>query len=279
MGVGSNDVRSRRGIRVIFFALAVSSTVAVADPCADSAMFDPVELSYTNGPIAGARRTCARDELTFGLHALAVIRVEEFYGKLVGAGVLSGGFALDEETELFAALEVVRYQQVIRSLSASNFNLGHLALGGTRRIHTGDRRALAWTAHATLPTALGLYDRTVTFALDTGVSGTTRIDRDLELHGYLGGRGTIGAGAGPAQPKGQLILDAGAAYRIQSWLAIAVDLEGAAGERAVLDHAALGVGLRFAAGDRFRIDVSAKAPLAGDERALASAYAGVAYWD
>lgn len=261
-------------------AWVISSTVAIApDPCADSAMFDPVALSYSAGPIGSVRRSCLRDELAFGLNALAVIRVEEFYGKLVGAGVLSGSWTIDGETELFAALEVVRYQQLIRSLSASHFNLGHLALGATRTIFSGDRGRLAWTAHTTLPTAIGLYDRTVTFALDTGLSGATRLERDLSLHGYFGVRGTIGAGAGPAQPKGQLLLDAGAAYRIQSWLAIAVDLEGAAGERAVLDHAALGVGLRFAVGDRLRVDLSAKAPLAGDERALASAYAGVAYWD
>lgn len=259
---------------IALLILAMSSTVA----CDDSAMFDPVAVPFNDAPFASVRRACQRDEYSFGVNAPIIPRPKEFYGNIRLSGILSGSTTVLEDTELFAELEVIRYQQVIASLSASYLGLGHLALGATERALTGDGWELAATAHATLPTAIGLYSRTYPLALDAGATGTTRISDALELHAYAGGRGTIGVGAGPADPRAAVILDAGLAWRVASWFAFAVDLEGAAGERALLDHAALGLGMRFRAADGLRFDVALKAPVAGDERALASAYVGVAYW-
>jgi hypothetical protein len=262
-------------------ALIASATVATTTPvCEDAALFDPAALTFADGPLPAARRACPRSELALGGAAIVIAEPEEFYGNLRAAATLAAAWALDSETELFAAIEVLRYQTVISSLDAETFGLGHLALGGTRRIWTEQpATTLALTAHATLPTAVDLYEETCPFALDLGLTGTTRISADLELHAYAGTAATIGAGSGPADPRAALILDAGAAYRPWTWLALVLDLQGAAGARAVLDHAALGAGMRFRVAGGFRIDLLLTAPLAGDERALASAYLGVAYWE
>jgi hypothetical protein len=245
--------------------------------CVAAELLDPVTIDFSGGPTSAIHRACPRSELSFGLSGGAIIRTEEFYGNLRAASVLAGSFALDEETQLSAAIELVRYQQVISSLSAEHFGLGHLALGGSTRVLSQDESALAIALQATLPTAFGLYSRTYPWAFDAGLAGTSRIGDLLELHGYLGGAFSFGTGAGPADPRFGLILSGGASFLISEALAIAVDVENSAGQRAVIDHLAVGLALRAAVAEGVRVELLAKAPFAGDERALLSAYLGVAY--
>lgn len=244
--------------------------------CLAAELLDPVMIDFSDGPTSAVQRACPRSELTFGGTGQAIIRTEEFYGNIRIASVLAASWAFDD-SELNAAIELVRFQAVISSLSADHFGLGHLALGGSTRIAEREESALSLAGRATLPTALGLYSRTYPWAFDLGLAGTTRLDAMFELHGYLGGAFSFGTGVGPIDPRFGVVLSGGASILFTDALALTVDLENSAGQRAVIDHLAAGLAFRAEVARGLRLELLVKAPLAGDERALLSAYVGVAY--
>src|SRR5207244_2670443 len=106
-----------------------------------------------------------RTEVSIGGAGDLIAQPSSFYGNLRAAGTLAGSWELASGTEIYAALELIRYQTVISSLSADHLGLGHTSIGATHRVLEGEDWVMAATVRATLPTALGLYQGSWPFGL------------------------------------------------------------------------------------------------------------------
>lgn len=264
------------GLGLLVASLVGGEHAVGAAPCTGGQLLDPVALGFQDGAHGQPRSACLRSSLSLGGGGTIIAEPRNFYGNIRVEGVLAGRWLLTPDVELFGAVELVRWQTVIASLSADHLGLGHTALGAALTLARGDDGVLTLAAFTTLPTALGLYQRTWPFALDVGVAATKDLDPALEVHGWLGARSSVGAGV-VADPRAGLALDAGAAWRVFAPFAVVLDVEGSLGYRAPLDHLALGLGLRVAPTDEVTLELLGKLPVAGDERALASAYLGVSW--
>lgn len=257
----------------LLLSVATSTSWALNSGCHDRLLEDPIAIGFEDGPIGSVRRACPRSQVSLEAGGILIAEPEEFYGNLRAAAVLEASYAIGRN-EIFVALELVRFQTVISSLSASNFGVGHLAIGGTHLLSEGKTTA-AITAHATLPTAVGLYENSYPIAIDIGLTGSERVFEHFETHGYLGARGSFGVGTGPLALRSALLLDVGIGWRAVDPLAVVVDMEAALGSRAVLDHLAIGLGVRAALFDGLLVALLLKSPFAGDERSLVSAHFGL----
>ena len=248
---------------------------ARADTCSKGKLTDPIAIGLREGDLSTPRRACTRSEVSLLGGGSLIADTDDFYGNVRLAGVVSGAWALSEDSELFLALEVVRFQTVISSLSASTFGLGHTSVGAAQRIVHGRSWLITGATRLVLPTALGIYENSWPFGLDVGVSASNTFSDSLEVHGWFGWTGSIAATRGPNQPRVGALLDAGITWTPASWFGLVLDVEGSAFYREVLDHVAGGIGLRAAVSDALAFSLDAKVPLAGDERALAGAIFGV----
>jgi hypothetical protein len=250
---------------------------AKAAPCTHGALADPIPIGFQDGAFGVPRRACQRSELSFGAGGVAVVDAADFYGNIRLASTIAGSILLEPDLEVFASLELVRFQTVISSLSASELGLGHLSLGVTQELFDLSDAFVSGMLRVTLPTAFGSYENIIPFGIEAALGGSTPLTEDLELHASLGLLFSFAISSGPADPRFGVITTVGSAWRAANWFALVLDLEAAALYRAAFDHLGVGLGFRFAPSDVLAIELALKAPLAGDERALAGARLGLAW--
>lgn len=252
-------------------AHAQSQATAPCAPDGDGMPTGPAQLGLRDGDLGVPRRMCPRTEIALGGTAYAVIEPDAFYGNLRVATPVGGSFAVDDTTELFGALEVVRYQTVISSLEAEQFGLGDTSVGLTHAPWRAERSRAGVTARLVMPTASARDGAVWPFGLDAGVGVAHALGARLVLHAQTGALSTIVAGGSPPPPRAAWATTAGAAWRPWRWLQLVVDAHVELGYAAALDVFALAPALRFAGGAHFGAELGAMLPLAGRERALAAA--------
>lgn len=246
--------------------------VGCPTPTAEGMPEGPAQVGLLDGELGVARRLCPRSEIGFAAAALLVADLDAFYGNVRASAVVWGSWSPgDGRTELFAAAEALRLQTVISSIDAQHVGVGHLSLGGTRALVAREGWRFGASTRLVLPTAVGLYDNAWPLALDLLAELEWSASSLLRLHGHAGGLGSFALSGGPAAPRGALVLGGGAALRALSWLAILLELDTSFGRTATVDHLALAGALRIGVGDRFGAELGAVFPLAGRERALATA--------
>jgi hypothetical protein len=230
----------------------------------------PVPFGFQSADVATGRRACPRTELGLGLQGNAIIETQNLYGALTGSGLVSGSLAVRSDVELFALLEVPRFQYVQNaSLTGSRLTLGQLTAGGTWVALSRGAFVLSPSVRLQLPTSFA-SPRTRTAGAELGAALLYRAWERLGVHGYAGVDSELGLGASIAQPRAGFLVNVGAEYALASVVAAVLDANVHFGRRAAVDYVAPSVGVRLRAGPHFGAEVGVSLPVAGPERALAA---------
>ena len=260
-----------RSAIAIYLALVAAPAPAAASPCADDGLPDgPVQLRFEDGTFSRPARACPRTEVSFEGGGLLVADFDDFYGNVRAAGLLSGRWAVTPDLELLGALEVLRYQTVISSVSAEHFGVGHLSIGASYRLVDASEIAIAVFGRITSPVP-GLYSNAVPIDADTGIGAVYRISESFQAQWAFGVLGSLQVSEGPTYPRGGVTIDAGFVWQPASWFAIAVDAAAQAFYADALDHLAIASALRFGIAGSTGFEVAATVPVIGRERSVLAA--------
>ena len=229
----------------------------------------PVPFGFQSADVATGRRACPRTEVGLGVQGQAIIETHNLYGAITATGLVSGSLAVRPDLELFATLEVPRFQYVQNaSLTGSRLTLGQLTLGATWLVLSRGAFALAPSVRLQLPTSFA-SPRTRTLGGEVGAAVLYRPTERFDVHGYAGVDADLGLGAAPL-PRAGVLLNVGTEYAFFSHFAAVLDANVRFGRRAGLDSVAPALGLRFRAGEHFGAEVGASLPVLGAERSLVS---------
>lgn len=232
----------------------------------------PLMVATQEGELGLARRVCPRTELALAADVTATIDTDHFYGQIRSPLKLTGSIALgkDPRGEIFVSLEVLRYQQVIESITASAIGLGHLSLGGTYVFWARERIALSVTGRFVLPTATGLYRYARPLGFDAGIAAEGRPSASLRLNGQVGLLSSAAISAGESQPRVGFKAVLGGSWQPRRWFVLALEVQATLGYASILDMLAAGLGLRFG-GQHIGVSLEVIARLAGHDRSRAGA--------
>jgi hypothetical protein len=229
----------------------------------------PLTYGFLSADVATGRRACPRTEVGLGVQGGAIVETQNFYGAITAAGLLSGSYAVRQDLEVFATLEVPRFQFVQNAtLTGTTLALGQLTTGATYVALTRGPLVVSPSVRLQLPTSFA-SPRTRTVGAELGAAVLYRPLPRFEVHGYAGADVSAGLGAAAAQPRAGFLLNVGSEYALCSGFAAVLDANLHFGHRAVLDYVAPAIGLRFRAGEHFGAELGASVPLLGAERALA----------
>lgn len=226
----------------------------------------PVGVGYYEADFATGRRACPRTEVGIGARGAAIIDTPNFYGDLMGDGLVFGSVALGPKLEVFGTLEFLRYEYVQNaSLKGTQMSLGQATIGGTYVVLQQDALALAPSVRLMLPTSTASPNvRTV--GAEVGAAATYRLLSRFELHGYAGVDFSAGLSAAESVPRfGGLVL-AGAQFSPWDWFGVVLDVNAHFGERAALDYVSPALALRFRIYEGLGAELGATLPLAGADR-------------
>lgn len=262
-------------LRASFFlgALALTTSASAKDACtlwSDGMPVGQVGASLYESP-AGSDRVCPRSSLSLSERPYLLADAPNFYGHILLGTELAGSYAHTEKLELFGSLEVLRNDTVISAVSSSYTGLGDATLGARYVLVSDTYTAAALHGHLVLPTAIQLYDSASPFTLDLGGSVRHVLTDHLHLRGHLDLIATTHVGPGPTNLRIGFAPTVGLDWRAGKAFGLTADLANSFGYDALYDYTALGLGFRFAGGDRFGSELGVRLPLAGRERALAVA--------
>jgi hypothetical protein len=258
-------------------AACLWTSVAHSDPCrgtTDGMATGPVTAGLLDGDLGRAHRACGRTEAGISGGGLLIVDLPNFYGRISGNLTVDGSWAIGERSELFATVELLRYESLITPMSSSSLGFGHTALGAARRVLQGSIWSLGVHGKIVLPTAFGIYKHSWPFGVDAALSVQVRPLDFLSAHAELGGLFSAAASRGASLPRAGGSATAGLELRPARSFALAVDLHAVVAyadpANTPLDVFAAALALRFADGRRFGFEIGATVPILGRERALAN---------
>jgi hypothetical protein len=263
---------ARRASPALALAALLAPADARADPCrafAHGMGTGPVVAPLLDGGLGRAHRVCGRSEVALRGGGLILVDTPNFYGRVSAGLTLEGSWAPTRRTEVFGGLELVRYDTVISSLTASRLGFGHTYLGVAHRGLLSERTSLGVQGKLVLPTAVGLYRDAWPVALDLGLAGQFAAHPKLHIHGHLGLVASVAASRGAPDLRAGAVFTAGAEYLPIRRLAVVADLHGLFGYTAVVDVFAGALALRVSNLRRFGFELAGTFPFAGRERAQA----------
>lgn len=236
------------------------------DPCATdlrSRPVGPLSVGPHDGQLGVPYRACPRNEVAIGGDALLVADTANFYGNIHASGRLRLSMLLDPNVEGFVSWEALRYQTAISSVAADYLGLGYLSYGATARVYSGEGRVYAITGRMVLPTTSGLDQSSQPLALDLGLTGAWQADPNFRFHMWVVLLGSLGIGAGPAEPRGGLSLGGGVDWRPWEWISFVLEVNAGFGYRDALDQLAAQAGVRLALGTEVGLELAASMPFLG----------------
>lgn len=222
-------------------------------------------LLATVGPadVESGRRACPRSELALGLRGGIVKDMPNFYGYAHADLLLSGSYAWNPKTELFASLEAVHLHHVENAtLTGNSLSVGQTSVGATRLLHVGERSAAGPSARLLLPTSFE-SPRIRTTGLEVGAVGALRPSEKFEVHAATFIDGSVGLSAAAPAPRGGVFASAGMEYLFFPWLGLAGELNIHLGHRGPLDYLSPAVALRAGIGSRTGLELAFSRPIAG----------------
>ncbi len=225
----------------------------------------PLQVGELDGFLAVPHRACPRDELALGGDLLLVAHSDDLYGNLhVNARGRMSALLGDPRVEAFLEWELFRYQALLSAVSASYVGLGYLAWGASGQLAEGDGMVLALTGRMVLPTTTGLDQGSQPLAMDLGLSGALVLNESFRAHAWVTVLGSVGAGAGPADPRVGARVGGGLDWRPFEWLSFVVELQSGFFYRALLDVLAVNAGVRLALGPEVGVEIAAALPIFGE---------------
>jgi len=256
---------------VLGAAVLLLTQPALADPCAgfgDGMPTGPVTAGLLDGDLGTAHRVCGRSEVGLDAGGLLLVDMPEFYGHLSAGATLDGSLAVSERVELFAALEFLRFENVITPIPATALGLGHTSLGANWAFLLRERVALGLNGKVVLPTAIGIYENAWPVGMDIGLAGQFAVSSKVQFHAQASFLTSAAISKGASDPQAGGAVTFGTELRPGKAFAFVFDLYGNFGYRAPLEALAVALGLRFSDGKRFGFEVAGIVPIAGRERAL-----------
>lgn len=230
----------------------------------------PVSYGFQSADIDTGRRACARTEVGLGVEGSAIIETKNLFGAITAAGLVSGSLALRPDLEVFASLEVPRFQYVQNaSLTGTSLYLGQLTVGGTWALVSQGAFVLAPSARLQLPTSFA-SPRVRTSGAELGAALLYRPLPYFDFHGYAGVEGSLALGDSATLARGGVLLNAGVEYAFFRHLAVVIDVNAHFGYRAAFDDLAPSLGVRFTVGEHFGAELGGSLPVLGVERSLAA---------
>ena len=252
--------------------LAMAPAPAHADPCSHFGYgmpTGPVVAPVFDGGLGRGYRVCGRSEVALRGGALLLVDKPNFYGRVSAGATLEGSWAPTKYAELFGGAELVRYDTVIESLTASAVGFGHMFFGGSYRMVMGERATIGFNGKFVFPTASALYREARPFGFDFGLTGHFAAHPKVHLRGQLGLMGSAMSGHAGVGFRMGASVTGGAEFLPVRRFAIATDLVGVLGYTDVLDYFAGAVAFRFSNLKRFGFELAGTFPFAGRERAQA----------
>jgi hypothetical protein len=252
--------------------LTLLSGLALASPCDldDGMAVGPITASPYDGDLGRGHRACPRNEAALGGGGQIVADAPNFYGHIQANLTLDGSMRITERTELFGALELFRYDQVIGAITTSGSGLGHTSIGISQILLGTSNLAVAASGKVVLPTATHLYTNAFPYSADVGVAGVYVPHWRVRVHGYASMLGTVGLSAGPGNPQGGAQVGLGAQVRAARPFALVADVTGGFGYDAPIDQLAVSAAGRFVIRGAYGVELGATVPLAGRERSMAT---------
>jgi hypothetical protein len=248
------------------------SSLAFATPCDidNGIAVGPITASPYDGDLGRGHRACPRNEAALGGGGQAVVDAANFYGHLQANFTLDGSLRVNERTEIFGALELFRYDQVIGAITTSGSGLGHTILGLSQLLVVTDNMAVSASGKVVLPTATALYTNAWPYSADLGVAGVYVPHHRVRVHGYASLLGTVGLSEAPGNPQVGAQLGLGAQVRVAGPVALVADVTGGFGYDAPVDQIAVSGAGRFVIRDAYGVEFGVTVPVAGRERSLAT---------
>jgi hypothetical protein len=253
----------------------VATGPRACDAVTDGFTEGPIVAGFQEGDLGRARRACTRTEASVSGTGYVIADTANFYGHIVAGGHVDGSLAITRHTELRLEIEAVRWDDVITPIASDWLGFGHTTLGVSQVLLERPTAALTLTGDVVFPTAFGLYENAHPFGIDLGVAGVWDVARPLRLHAAVSGLGSAAISHGPAFPQGGVDVTAGAEWRPAKAFGLVADVQSGFAYTAPVDVVAAGLGLRFGV-KQVGISLEGMVPLAGRERALASAELRVA---
>ena len=254
---------------------AESETLGSRSACQVRAL-GPSQAGVLDGMAGVPRRACLRSEVALAGDLSLIVQPAEFYGNIRASGRLRGSVVVADTVELWADLELVRYQSLISAVSTSYLGLGYSSLGAAFQLLDADLRAGAVYTRVVLPTTSGLDQRTFPLGLEVGASASWLAHENFRFHTWVGALMSVGISelAAP-DPRGALRVGGGVDWLPFEWLSLVLEVQSSFGFRDGVDYLALSGGARFALGDVIGIDLHLMWPFVGAERVLAAAQLAV----
>lgn len=193
----------------------------------------------------------------------AVIDRDDFYGQVRAAAKLTASHLLGSATELFATIEAYRYQTVISSISAAESHIGHLAFGGLQRIAASETAVVAAMTRVVLPTAVGIYQRSLPLGLQAGLTAEWSLSEALRVHAQTSVVASAALSAVASDPRLGLVAGVSGGYQLLPWLALLGGVSASFAYVAPLDLLAANTGLRVGS-QVFSVELSGLMRIAGE---------------
>ncbi|MBI4818129.1 MAG: hypothetical protein HY791_17840 [Deltaproteobacteria bacterium] len=228
-------------------------------------------IGFLDGGLGESAPTCPTSALSFGAGGHLLADTDHFYGNVRAFGRLGGRYAVSDRAAVFAELELIRWQTVISSVSASHLGVGFLGVGGTFALRKADTHRISFVGRVVLPTAIGLYEEAVPFSGDVSGEYQRTLGSGFGTHARLGVLGSFVVSHGPAFPRAGLIAGLGMSWSFVSFMSAAVDVTSSFGYSDPVDHVAAALALRLDFGSDDQLELAAASPFAGAEREVVAA--------
>ena len=262
---------------VALWVLCLLPGVARAERCGGQTAPHGAPIALTLGPadFGATPPTCASTGVALEGRGTALIDTPDFYGALTAEAVLTGSFALGEETWVSGAVNALRYRYVQNaSIVGTHLGLGPTTVGLHRVVARGERWRVAPYARLLLPTETG-RSFSVLLGAEPGVAASFAPVSGLSLGGGLSLPVTVAVlGARTLwrlAPRASL----DAAYAPWRWLEVAAGAELRLAPEGGLDFMAPKVAVRLYPWRTLHVQLAGMMSLVGLERTDFRASLGV----
>ena len=239
----------------------------------------PVLLSRTPGDFGAPSPACAETWFASDLRADLVVDVPDFYGNILGEGVLSGAIPLSDRAWISASVTALRYRQVINaSVISSDLSPGLSTLGVHGVVVQKPWVSLALYSRVLIPTNTNIQS-SVDTGLDAGVSLLLVPHRRVSVNAGVSLPLAVSVLGARARWTFTPRLMADVAWSPARWIELLAGFEARAGASSdgALETFAPKAAVRVHPGREWMLNLQVMVPVAGLDQSLVRGALGVGF--